>query len=229
VHWSLYNLTRDFSQSTDLSKQEPERLKAMIARFDQEAKTNQVYPIDHRFGSPRIDPRMMAMLPKSYRYWGKTVSVPAAGAAPILAMRPFTVEADLDLDSAASSGVVLALASRFGGWSLYLDKGRPALFWSRSTDPAEQVQMRASTALPKGKSTLRMRFETGQPGSPAEAILSVSGKEYARASISTNMLFPAGNGETLDVGRDLGVTVTDYVTPQGDIEGDITQVRIDLD
>lgn len=229
VKWSLYDLNTDFSQSTDLSQQQPDRLNAMMATFDQEAKKNNVYPIDHRFGAARVDPRLMASLPKSYRYWGKTVSVPAAGGAPFLAMRPFTVEADLVLDSASASGVVLALASRFGGWSLYLDKGRPALFWSRSTDPAEQAQVRAARALPKGKSTLRMRFETKQPGSPAEAILSSGGQEYGRVTIPTNVLFPAGNGETLDVGRDLGVTVTDYATPQGEIEGDITQVRIDLD
>ena len=133
------------------------------------------------------------------------------------------------LDSASASGVVVALASRFGGWSLYLDKGRPALFWSRSTDPQEQFQVRATRTLPKGKSTLKMRFETKQPGAPAEVVLSSDDTEYARLSLPTNVLFPAGNGEMLDVGRDTGATVTDYSTPQGDIEGDIPQVRIDLD
>ena len=43
------------------------------------------------------------------------------------------------------------------------------------------------------------------------------------------MLMPAGGGETLDVGRDLGVPVTDYATPHGAIEGDVPHVSIDFD
>jgi arylsulfatase len=39
----------------------------------------------------------------------------------------------------------------------------------------------------------------------------------------------AGNGESLDIGRDLGVTVTDYRTPRGTIEGDIPHVSFDFD
>ena len=38
-----------------------------------------------------------------------------------------------------------------------------------------------------------------------------------------------GGGETLDIGRDLGVTVTDYATPRGAIEGDVSHVRVDFD
>ena len=229
VTWTIYNLDKDFSQSTDLSAQQPAKLAELRALFDKAAAANNVYPIDHRFGAARSNPAAMAAMPKHYTYWGKDVSVPAAGGAPFLAMRPFTVEADLVLDSASASGVVLALASRFGGWSLYLDKGRPALFWSRSTDPQEQAHVLAAKALPKGASTLRMRMETKQPGAPAEVILTSGDQEYARLSLPNNLLFPAGNGETLDVGRDLGVTVTDYASPQGEIEGDIKQVRIDLD
>ena len=40
---------------------------------------------------------------------------------------------------------------------------------------------------------------------------------------------PAGGGETLDIGRDLGVTLTNYATPHGEIEGDIPHVSIDFD
>ncbi len=158
---SLYNLDKDFSQNTDLAARMPEKTAEMLAEFDRQAKANNVYPLDHRFGGARIDQAaMLAMMPKHYDFWGKDVSVPAAGGAPFLALRSFTVEADLVLDSATASGAVVALGSRFGGWSLYLDKGRPALFWSRSTDPAEQFLVISDQALPSGKSTLRMRHET---------------------------------------------------------------------
>jgi arylsulfatase A-like enzyme len=227
---SLYNLEKDFSQSTDLAAKMPEKTAEMLAEFDRQALANNVYPLDHRFGGARIDQMaMFAMMPKRYDFWGKDVSIPAAGGAPFMAMRPFTVEADLVLDSASASGAVVALASRFGGWSLYLDKGRPALFWSRSTDPAEQFAVMSDKTLPLGKSTLRMRHETTRPGAPATIVLSAGGEELARLALPTNLLFPAGNGEMLDIGRDRGATVTDYNTPDGRIEGDIAHVRVTFD
>jgi arylsulfatase A-like enzyme len=227
---ALYNLDKDFAQSTDLAAKMPEKAAEMLAEFDRQAKANQVYPLDHRFGGPRINQMAaFAMMPKHYDFWGKDVSIPAAGGAPFLAMRPFTVEADLVLDSPSASGAVVALGSRFGGWSLYLDKGRPALFWSRSTDPAEQFSVIAEKTLPLGKSTLTMRHETTRPGAPATIVLSAQDEELARLALPSNLLFPAGNGEMLDVGRDRGVTVTDYQTLDGRIEGDITHVRVDFD
>ena len=227
---SLYNLDTDFSQNTNLAAKMPEKTAEVLAEFERQARANQVYPLDHRFGSARIDQAaMLAMMAKHYDYWGKDVSVPAAGGAPFLAMRSFTVEADLVLDSATSSGAVVALGSRFGGWSLYLDKGRPALFWSRSTDPAEQFSVRSDKTLPAGKSGLRMRHETTRPGAPATIVLSSGGVEFARLALPTNLLFPAGNGEMLDIGRDRGSTVTEYNTPGGRIEGDIPHVRVDFD
>lgn len=228
--WTLYNLDKDFSQSTDLSAKYPQKLAEMKAEFDTQARENQVYPLNHLFGAARIDQAaMMKMMPKTYEYWGKDVSVPAAGSAPFMALRPFTVDADVTLDSATSSGVVMALASRFGGWSLYLDHGRPAFFWSRSTDPQEQFSVVADKALPAGKSQLTMRFATTRPGAPADVILSSGGTEYARLHLPNNILFPAGNGEMMDIGRDTGVTVTDYATPHGEIQGDVTHVKVTFD
>ena len=124
---------------------------------------------------------------------------------------------------------MLALGSRFGGWSLYLDKGRPALFWSRSTDPAEQFSVRSDKTLPTGKSSLRMRHETSRPGAPATIVLSSGGAELASQSLPGSFLMPAGGGETLDIGRDLGVPVTEYATPRGAIEGDVPHVSVTFD
>lgn len=103
------------------------------------------------------------------------------------------------------------------------------MFWSRSTDPAEQFSVRSDKTLPAGKSTLKMRHETTRPGAPAEIVLSSGGAEFARLKLQTNLLFPAGNGEMTDIGLDRGSTVTDYNTPGGRIEGDIPHVRIDFD
>lgn len=228
VTWSLYDLRTDFSQSTDLSASNPGKLAELKALFEREARANDVYPIDHRFGAARADLDGMAAGRKQFDLWGKDVSLPAMGQLLPLG-RSFTLDAQLDLASGKASGAVVALGSRFGGWSLYLDEGRPAFVWAISTDPQEIISGRSQNALPAGQSKLTLRFETAQPRGPAQVTVSAAGKEYLRLDLPVNFLMPAGNGETLDVGRDLGVPVAEYRTPYGAIEGDIPHVRITFD
>lgn len=228
ITWRLYDLTRDFSQSTDLAARHPERLQAMIAAFRAEAEKNNVWPLDHRFAMARAMGSRSASPRKRFDLWGKDISLPT-NTDPVLMARPFTLEADLTLDKAGSSGVVLAMGSRFGGWSLWLDQGRPVLTWARSTDPQEIETIRADKALPAGSAKLTMRFATRALGGPAEVVLSSGGEELARGTVSRNFFSPAGNGEMLDTGRDLGVPVTDYPVPGGALEGDIRHIGVTFD
>ncbi len=229
INWTLYDLSKDFSQSTDLSANQPAKLQAMLDLFKNQAQANHVWPLDHRFGAARAAPTTFGGLHKHFEYWGKDVTVPALGVAPFLAMRSFTLDAELVLDKPDASGAIVAWGSRFGGWSLWLDHGRPAFTWSRSTDPEEIASVVSEKALPPGKTTLRLRFAAQGFGKPADTILSSGGEELARVAIDVPILMPAGGGETLDVGRDLGVPVTNYATPHGQIEGDVPHVSIDFD
>ena len=139
------------------------------------------------------------------------------------------MHADLVLNTSDASGAVLAWGSHFGGWSLYLDRGRPSFTFARSTDPEETSTVRSERTLPQGASRLTFRFASLGFGKGADVVLLSSGAEFARVQLPSNMLMPAGGGETMDVGRDLGVTVTDYATPRGAIEGDVPHVSIDFD
>ena len=229
VTWTLYDLRKDFSQSTDVAAKNPARMQAMMALWQSEAKRNSVFPLDHRMGAARIDMRaMMGSRRKRFDYWGKDVSLPVMSEGLPIG-RPFTLEADLALDRGDASGVVMALGSKFGGWSLHLDGGKPVLTWARSTDPQEIAEVRGSKALPQGAGKLTMRFVPRGPGKGAEVVLSAGGEELARGSLPSAILMPAGGGETMDIGRDLGVPVTAYPTPGGAIEGDIPHVSITFD
>ena len=51
--WELFHLDRDFSETDDLAAREPERLKALVDVWWQQAEAHQVLPLDDRFG-PRF-------------------------------------------------------------------------------------------------------------------------------------------------------------------------------
>ncbi|MBU6268990.1 MAG: arylsulfatase [Sphingomonadales bacterium] len=228
MQWTLYDLTRDWSQSTDLAAKNPAKLAEMQTLWQQVAVADNVLPLDHRFGGARAGAAATYMdRRRHYDFWGKDVSVPAMGK-PLLFARPYTLSADLDLKPGAS-GVVVATGSRFGGWSLYLDHGRPALTVARSTDPAEVWTTRSDTALPPGAVRLTMRFQPLGFGKGAAITLSSQGHELARLAVPTAIIMPAGGGETTDIGRDLGVPVADYATPQGALEGEVRHVTVDYD
>ena len=227
--WTLYDLTHDFSQSTDLSAKLPAKLLSMQQAFAEQARANNVYPLDHRFAGARAGAAAITSPRKHFEYWGADVSIPALGSAPFLAGRSFTVDAQLVLDKPDASGAIVAWGSRFGGWSLYLDRGRPAFAWAGSTDPAEMAHLVADKELPRGSTNLRMRFISFGPGKGADVTLSSGAREFGHVQLPANVTMPAGGGETFDVGRDIGVPVRDYRTPHGTIEGDVTHVSIDFD
>lgn len=228
VQWSLYDLTRDFSQSTDVAAANPAKLAELQAVWKREAERNNVFPLNHIFGPGRANAMARMGTRKQYDFWGKDVSIPAMNE-PILMARSFTLTADLTLAKTEASGAVVAMGSQFGGWSLWLDKGKPTFTWARSTDPKEITSVRAAQALPAGANTLTLRFASQGMGKGADVTLSAGGAELAKGALPLNYLFPAGGGETLDIGRDLGVTVTPYPTPRGSIEGDVPHVVVTFD
>ena len=228
MEWTLYDLTKDFSQGIDVSATNPDKFREMQALWLQEAKRNSVFPIDHRFGPARAVSQMAGLGRKHFDLWGKDVSIPA-NTNPILLARSFTLAADVTLDKEGASGVVLSTGSRFGGWSLYLDQGHPCFIWSRSTNPDERQSVCAASAMPAGAGKLTMRFASKGFGGIATVTLGSGGNDVASVALPGSFFLPAGGGETTDVGRDLGVTVTDYRTPHGAIEGDVSHVTIDFD
>ena len=226
VTWELYDLTKDFSQSTDLAAKQPEKLAELRAIWEREAQANMVWPLDHRFATARAD--FIPPQRKTHTLWGKGTSIPA-NRDPLWTGRSFTLDADLDLAREAASGAVLAVGSHFGGWSLFLERGRPGFAYAASTNPAEMARVVADVALPAGSTRLSLRFDHEGIGKGATATILADGKALASVRVPRTFNTPAGLGETTDVGRDIGVTVTDYATRRGELEGEVPKIVITFD
>ncbi|MXO89966.1 arylsulfatase [Pontixanthobacter aquaemixtae] len=228
IKWTLYDLRKDFSQGTDVSQQHTAKLAEMQSLWGDIARANNVFPLDHRFARARGSALHRPSGRSVFEFWGKDVSLPG-NVEPMLLARSFTVTATIAPESPDASGVILAIGSRFGGWSLYLDKGRPAFHWARSRMEWENQSGIASRPLPADAEELTMRFVTGRPGGPATVIITSAEDEYLRVELPVNVFTVAGGSETLDIGRDLGVTVTEYRTARGAFEGEIPHIEVRYD
>jgi arylsulfatase A-like enzyme len=222
--WQLFNLAHDFSQNRNVAAKNPDKMRELIAIWEREARANNIYPLNHAFGPARAaghrpSPRTQ------FDYWGKEVSV-QMGVGPQMAGRSFTVDVTLGAATESESGVLVAIGSRFAGWSLFLDEGKPVFTYAASTYSGDIVSL-AAARLMKG-TKLSLDFQIAGPRKPATVTLSDADGLLASGQIANTFLIPAGLGETLDIGRDTGVPVTQYTQPMGVFAGDIPHVRIML-
>jgi arylsulfatase len=222
--WTLYDLRSDFSQSDDVSAQHPDKLQSMIETWRKVAADNNVFPLEHRFGMARGG-RMPFSMRKRYDYWGGDVSVPAMQG-PLFVGRAFTLDADVDLAKAHASGAIFAIGSRFAGFSFYLDDGRPSFAYALSTRPEDVTRIAATQRLPRGHANVRLSYVSEGIGKGAQVQILNGDTVVASGHVPKTFLVPAGNGEMLNVGKDTGVTVTDYRTPHGKLEGDVRHVSL---
>ncbi len=228
--WELYDLKHDFSQSHDLAAAQPAKLKEMQDIWLQEAKANQVLPLDDDFGVRRSFAHTAAYATgrTDFTYWGKDISI-AQGTAPSLALRSFTVEAKIKVTDARQTGVLVADGSGFGGWAFYLKDGVPVAYEAISQNPADRYRVAAGAPLPKGAATVTFRFERDpQPATGGTMHILVDGKEVGQGHVDRTINITAGLGETFDIGSDTGATVSDEYQGAGAFAGDIESVTVHL-
>jgi len=224
--WALYDLRADFSQSDDVSAAHPDQIASMLSAWHELAVRYNVLPIDHRFSVGRG--RNNFSTAKQFDYWGGDISIPAVRG-PLFIGRSFTMDAALRLDNAHASGAIFAIGSRFGGWSFYLDRGRPSLTYALSTRPEDITRVSARQAMPAGPGKLRLKFNTQGMGQGADVQIERDGVVIASGHIPRTFIIASGAGEMLDIGRDTGVPVTEYRTPHGRIEGDVEHVSLSFE
>jgi arylsulfatase len=119
--WELYNVDKDRSESTNVAKQNPAKLKALIKAWSEEAKKNQVLPLDDRTAGELLAvERPTEEKPRErYIYYPGTSPVPEAVAVNVRG-RSYKILADVEIADPNCSGVIFAHGSRFGGHALFI-------------------------------------------------------------------------------------------------------------
>jgi len=213
--WELYNITEDYSQANDLAAKNPDKLKELQALFLQEAAKYNVFPISNSSFARAMDPRPSATAGLTeFTYSGVLYGIPLASAPNILG-KSYTVTAEIDVPAGGGDGMIMTNGGRFGGYGLYLLKGKPVFDYNMLT--LAQYRWEGKQPLSAGKHTIVFDYTYDGPGiaKGGSGVLKVDGKEVATAKQANSMAFQQVADETFDVGVDTrtGVNDKDYQSP----------------
>jgi arylsulfatase len=213
--WELYNIAEDYSQNTDLSASNPEKLRELQNLFMEEAKKYQVLPLDNDILGRVMAPRPSATAGRTeFTYTGEISGIPA-GNAPNPVGKSFSISAEVEIPADGAEGMLNTLGGRFGGYGLYLLKGKPVFVYNMLG--FERFRWEGSEALPVGRHTVLFDFKYSGPGMAkgGTGVLSVDGKQIATKTIPHTVPAIMTIDESFDVGVDTrtGVDDNDYQPP----------------
>jgi arylsulfatase len=123
--WELYHLDEDLSETVDLAATRPELVGELVSRWWDEAARNDVLPLDNRVLWTLVHPRPDRRRDRdAQRCFPGGAQVPEALALNVRG-RSHTVRVRVDVpDGVVPEGVLVALGSALGGWSVHLLAGR---------------------------------------------------------------------------------------------------------
>ena len=210
--WELYDTRSDFSLRNDQAKTNPDKLKEMQALFMAEAVKYPVLPLDDRVFE-RLIPEQVGRPDLMHGRTSLTVYDGMSGMSENVFLniknQSHSVTAEVEVPKGGANGVIIAQAGRFGGWSLYLKKGKPT--YSYNFLGLERYTITANKPLPAGKSTLRYEFayDGGGPGKGGIGTLLVNGQKVGEGRVERTQPGFYSADEGVDVGEDGETPVTE--------------------
>lgn len=220
--WQLYHVDEDRSESTDLAKQYPDKVQALVKAWFEEAEKNLVLPIDDRTAMEQLNIERPSTEPPRdrYIYYPGTSPVPE-GVAVNTRGRSYKILADVEITDPNCSGVIFAHGSRFGGHSLFIkDKKLHYVYNFLGIKPEQQF---VSPVLTPGKYTLGMEFNREGAGEHHESLgttkLYVNDQVVAKGPMKTQPGKFTLSGDGLCVGYDSGDAVSQEYKSPGKFQG----------
>ncbi len=217
-NWELYNIKEDYSENNNLAATMPAKLKEMQALFLSESAKYQVFPLDNSGFVRLLTPRPSAVAGKTeFTYSGETVGIPV-GNAPGILDKDYTITAEITVPKGGAEGMIVTLGGRFGGYALYLLKGKPVFAYNLLD--MERFHWQGGVggligddlfgkALKPGKHTLvfDFKYDGPGPGKGGTGVFTVDGRELDRKTIKHTIPLLMSIDETFDVGVDTRTAV----------------------
>jgi arylsulfatase len=229
--WELYDTTKDWTQSNNLAKANPEKLAELQQLFLIEAARYNVLPMDDR-AAERMNP-VLAKRPTLVQgdsqklYPGMTRL--GENVALSVKNRSFTLTAEIEIPDGGADGVIVTQGGRTGGWAVFVERNKLGFHYNFCG--LERTTLLAETPMVAGLHKVEMAFayDGGGVGKGGVATISVDGKAAGSAKVARTHPLYFSFDEGLDVGVDTGMPVYEgYTTPRGAFSGAIKWAQLDL-
>ena len=219
--WELYNVTKDWTQNNNVAASNPAKLTEMQQRLWTELSKYQVLPLDASVATRMVAPRPNLAAGRTlFTYSGETVTGIPHGDAPSLLNTSYTITADVEIPQGGAEGMIHTNGGRFGGYGLYLLKGKPVFTWNLLD--LKRVRWEASEPLAPGRHQIEFDFKYDGLGFATLAFnnlsgigragtgtLKVDGKVVATEKMDKTVPLILQWDETFDIGADTGTPVDD--------------------
>src|SRR5207253_10281265 len=170
-------------------------------------------PLDNSGFVRLLTPRPSAIVGKTeFTYKGEVSGIPV-GNAPSILNKDYTITADVTIPKGGAEGMIVTLGGRFGGYGLFLQKGKPVFVYN-------MLDLRRyrweggiggiigkdffGRALEPGKHTIVFDFKYAGPGpgKGGTGVLLLDGKELAKKTVPHSIPLMMTCDETFDIGLD---------------------------
>jgi arylsulfatase A-like enzyme len=222
--WGLYDMSHEPNELTDVSVQNPDVVKRLIAQWNDAALRYGVLPLDDRALLIKMvqDRQRIGIRPD----WDLRPPIErlAHDVGPAVCGFDHTIDIDLIRPAGAGDGVLVAQGSRYSGWVLYIADGK--LIYETSMVPwVERIV--SPDPLPEGK--LQLRYKQAMTTRPFEGsgAIFVNGLKVAERKFDRCIISPSYDG--LSVGADLGGQVSVAYHGANPFQGKIERVQIAID
>ena len=218
--WELYNLDQDFSETDNLAKLEPERLRKMIDLWWMEAGRYGVLPLDDRSGDMRQISQPAADHENlSYHFTPRAARITGA-LTPGLGQGNWILTADIEVSGKDTEGVIYTQGSFQDGFSFFVQDERLGLAYNAS---GNTTTGRSSEKLPNGRITVGLVFEHAG-GKAGTVTFTLNNEETGSTRIPDASSSSRMRGA--DIGRDMLAPISDLYDAPFEFTGIIHSVDI---
>ena len=219
--FELYDVRSDWTQNNDVAAKNPEKMKEMKDLMFGEFSKYQVLPLDASAATRLVAPRpSLAAGRNVFTFTGQPIIGIPGGAAPNLLNTSFTMTAEIEVPEGGGEGVINTNGGRFGGYGLYLLKGKPTFTWNLLD--LKRVKWQSPDALAAGKHTIEFDYKydglgfatlafnsVSGIGRSANGTLKVDGKTVATQTMDKSVPIIFTADETFDIGSDTRTPIDD--------------------
>lgn len=219
--FELYDTSKDWTQNHDVAAEYPDKVREMTDLMFGEFAKYQVLPLDASVATRLVSPRPnLASGRKVFTYSGANITGIPDNAAPNLLNTSYKITADIDVPQEGADGVIVTEGGRFGGYGLYLLKGRPVFTWNLLD--LKRMHWVGQQALAPGKHTIEFDFKyeglgfatlafnnLAGIGRGGTGVLKIDGREVSSQKLDRTIPLLLPIDETFDIGSDTGTPVDD--------------------